>query len=335
MKLDLLKRKAKHSLAGLTLACTTMSPCAMAQNQSDKDDDKVAHVAETLENDTVSTNKSTYLDFGVQNVMGVQTTGHDVYFMDRASLGLNVGFEKNKWHGNVSAEGTVKLRNKDINASLTQATMTLGKKVFRSSDIGVIVGREYTENDVFNGKTRFIDYNVADVYRDFYGNLSDKLTAFYKTDKGLCVELGVIERADSTFYLVPDFKKTDFFAKVMFDTKTNKNMQFTGSGATELGKNARNIMGDFGVNGSNWGFLIGAKYDLSNDYWGIYATGNYISKRDFRYILSLAKYYYIYKVQAGIEKKNVMFFVNVDTAKKYAAFNAGLSWMLDYKQKSR
>lgn len=335
MNLNLLKTKAKHSLAGLTLACTTMAPCAMAQNQSDKDDNSDTHVIEGLKNDTISTNKSTYLGFGVQNVMGVQTTGHDVYFMDRASLGLNAGFEKNKWHGNLSAEGTVKLRNKDINASLTQATVTLGRKVFRSSDIGIIVGREYTENDVFNGKTRFIDYNVADVYRDFYGNLSDKLTAFYKTDKGLCVELGVIEHADSTFYLVPDFKKTDFFAKVMFDTKTNENIQFTGSGATELGKNARNIMCDFGVNGSNWGFLIGAKYDLSNDYWGIYATGNYISKRDFRYILSVVKYYWAYAIQAGVEKKNVMLFVTVNVPHSKPIVNAGLSWTLDFKQKTR
>jgi len=76
MKLDLLTRKAKHSLAGLTLACTTMAPGAMAQNQSDKsdeDDNKVECVAANLEKDTVSTNKSTYIDFGVQNIIGVKS----------------------------------------------------------------------------------------------------------------------------------------------------------------------------------------------------------------------------------------------------------------------
>ncbi len=335
MNLNLLKTKAKHSLAGLTLACTTIAPCAMAQNQSDKDDDKVTGVDASLETDTISANKSTYLGFGVQNVIGIQTTGKEINILDRATLGLNTGFKKDKWHGDASIQGTFELRNKNVSARLTQATASVGKKAFRSSDFGIIVGREYTENDIFDGKTRFIDYSVADTYRDFYGNLSDKLTAFYKTDKGLFVELGVIENADSTFYLIPDFRKVDFFGKVSFVAKSKKQINSTGSLAVELGNHRNKVMCDLGVNGTNFGVMLSGQYDIDNNYFGLCMTGNYISKRDFRYILSLAKYYYIYKVQAGIEKKNVMFFVNVDAAKNYTTFNAGLSWMLDYKHNVR
>lgn len=336
MHRDFLKNKAKHSIAGLTLVCS-MTPCAVAQSQTESHDEpqvKQELVPDTVDTDNTKTAR-TYLGFSAHNVIGMQTTGKEINLLDRATLGVNAGFEKNTWHGDMFVAGDFKLHNRDVSAQLSQATAKLGKEISEKSEIGLTAGREYTERNLFDGKTRFVDYSVADIYRDLYGNLSDKFALYYKTRKGLLIEAGVIEKADNSFYFAPNFKNIDFLGKVAFETKTKQNINIVGSGTIQLGKHERKIMGNFGVTGSNFGVMLGANYDANNAGLGFLVSGNYLSKRDYRYILSVAKYYFIYVVQAGIEKNNVMFFVTVNAAQNYSSFNAGLSWTLDYKQKIR
>ncbi|MCQ2562340.1 MAG: hypothetical protein MJ158_01850 [Alphaproteobacteria bacterium] len=329
-----LKNTTKHKIATLTLACG-MTSGLVAQTQAT---DTIPTDSVKTENIVKTPKTDSYVEISYHNMLGVQTTGHEVNFLDRATVGAKAGFVSQKdWYGNAHLAGTVKLHNDQISANLTRATFELGKQLSDKSKLGLKIGREYTENNLVYGNTRLIDYSTEDIYCDYFGNLSDIACVVYNVKNAFTVEAGLIEQADNSFYVVPNaINNPNFWGKVALDITSGKNVRINCSLATELGKEAKDLLANLNISNKKFSILIGGNVNVDNNTWGMCVSANYLTKKDIRCIVSMVKYLQSYIVQAGIEKRNVQLFVSMNTnAYPRPTFNAGLSWVLDGQKKIR
>nr|MBQ0091136.1 hypothetical protein [Candidatus Enterousia merdequi] len=337
----MLKTKAKHGLTGLALTCAMFPGVASARNNTKQNDNNssdsikttvVSEPIDTLANQEKQ--KTAYFDIEAANLLGAQMAGKQLEVKDKAELGFATGFEKNQWFGEAKVKADLSLSNKSLfNADLTNATVKIGKTNNNGSAFGLEAGRTYTENFVLYGPVQNLNLCLDNDYCSNVGNLSDKLNFFF-TKNGFSFEAGVIEKADSSFYLSPNVVKADFWGKVSFNTKTNKNVNVSGTLATELGYR-KNVLANLGVYNEKFGVLFGGKMDFANYIdWNAYITGRYTDKNNISYIITGIKYCnYIY-IQAGIEKKNIMVFVGGNLF-EHKCFNAGLAWKLAYNKRVR
>lgn len=157
----------------------------------------------------------------------------------------------------------------------------LGKQLGNGAVITFKAGRAATEaGAVFDNPLSYYA-NAYDIGR--FGNASDRIVFGYEKG-GQFIELGMIGSAGDGFYVVPNPKKSDFWAKCGLTLLENSGVKLDMTAAMRMGGEHRQLLGSIGIRSKAYGAKIFGHYDAKQHYGNLGARAWYDLRRGWKSI---------------------------------------------------
>lgn len=200
--------------------------------------------------------------------------------------------------------------NNEAFSSLTIKFMAeLGKQLGNGAVITFKAGRAATEaGAVFDSPLSY----YADAYDiGRFGNASNRVVFGYEKG-GEFVELGIIGNSGDGFYVIPNLKKSDFWAKCGVTLLEKSGVKLDMTGAVRIGDEHRQLLGSIGIRSKAYGGKIFGHYDAKQHCGNLGARAWYDLNRGWKTIAeSVITQDRDLSVRGGIGKGGVQFSVEL------------------------
>lgn len=200
------------------------------------------------------------LKINALNVSGLTVEdGRTTFYNDFAPSFLARAEGKNGAYAQLSGQEGVIYSNNTFSSITIKFMAELGKQLGNGAVITFKAGREGTEaGAVFDSPLSY----YADAYDiGRFGNCKDRIVFGYEKG-GQYVELGIIGDQGDGFYVIPNPKHADFWAKCGLTLLKNSGVKLDMSGATRIGNEHRQLLSSIGIRSRAYGGRIFGHYDF-------------------------------------------------------------------------
>ncbi len=271
---DLFKAKAKRLLS--TVTTFLMFNAALFAGNKEKQDSDSKERASVITETTVS--------FSNFSALNVQKDG--CFFYNDFVPSVNASVEKNGFKGSFAASELVILNNGNWATINNKCLVELSKQLGDDKgELLLILGKEATEvGAMFFGGSPVPNMWLENTGVALFGNGAERLSLKYRKGDKL-VELGLIGNNGEGFYVIPNPKEADLWAKVSGNIVKNDDFQLKLTAAGRVG-NTDKVMGNVTAKTKNLGVSLGGNYDINNNEIAAFANIAYTTSRDVQMILN-------------------------------------------------
>lgn len=184
--------------------------------------------------------------------------GKTTFYNDFAPSFAATAKNKHGDYARLSGQEGIIYNNNTFTSITIKFMAELGKQLGNGAVITFKAGREGTEGGAVFDTPLSYYADAFDIGR--FGNCNDRIAFGYEKD-GQFVELGIIGNQDDSFYVIPNPKKADFWAKCGLTLLEKSGVKLDMTGAVRAGSESRQLLASLGVRSRAYGGRIFGHYD--------------------------------------------------------------------------
>lgn len=184
--------------------------------------------------------------------------GKTTFYNDFAPSFMAKAANKRGDYAALSGQEGIIYSNETFKSITIKFMIELGKQLGNGGVIKFKAGREGTEGGaVFDNPLSY----YADAYDiGRFGNCNDRIAFGYEKD-GQFIELGIIGNQEDSFYVIPNPKHADFWAKCGLTLLEKSGVKLDMTAAVRAGNEHRQLLGSIGIRSRAYGGRIFGHYD--------------------------------------------------------------------------
>lgn len=184
--------------------------------------------------------------------------GKTTFYNDFAPSFMAKAVNKRGDYAQLSGQEGIIYSNETFKSITIKFMIELGKQLGNGAVITFKAGREGTEaGAVFDSPLSYYA-DAFDIGR--FGNCNDRMVFGYEKN-GQFVELGIIGNQDDSFYVIPNPKKADFWAKCGLTLLEKSGVKLDMTAAVRAGNEHRQLLGSIGIRSKAYGGRVFGHYD--------------------------------------------------------------------------